>query len=148
MRVGLALRGLDGPGLGQLMHRPGQLLDGLGQLVLVLGQLMLDLGQLLVLSRDRPPGQPDQLVLVLGQLILVLGQLILDHAERLRQQRGRKLDTADGGSARDLRYGRRPVLGRTFEKDVGADGQHGAGQEKQPTVQRGEPQPGRAAGPP
>ena len=57
VRVGRALCGLDGPGLGQLVHGLGQLMHGLGQLMLVLGQLMLVLGQLLVpgLQADRRP---------------------------------------------------------------------------------------------
>ncbi len=50
VRVGRALRGLDGPGLGQLVHGLGQLTDGLGQLMLVLRQLLLGLCQLLVLG--------------------------------------------------------------------------------------------------
>jgi hypothetical protein len=57
VRVGRALRGLGGPGLGQLMHGLGQLMHGLCQLMLVLRQLMLVPDQLLVLRRKRTPGQ-------------------------------------------------------------------------------------------
>src|SRR5580704_7952789 len=123
-------------------------MDGLGQLMLVLCQLMLVLGQLLVPRRKRTRRKSRQLILVLGQLTLGLGQLILQQVELLRQslyQRGRKLEIADGGSMRDLRYGRRSVFGRTFKKDVGDGGQRGACKEEQATVERGEPDPGGAA---
>ncbi|MGH3409128.1 MAG: hypothetical protein ACRDRJ_42515, partial [Streptosporangiaceae bacterium] len=53
MRVGRALRGLDGPRLGQLTDGLGQLTDGLGQLMLVLCQLLLGLSELLVLGGNR-----------------------------------------------------------------------------------------------
>jgi len=99
VRVGRALRGLDGPCLGQLMDGLGQLVRGLGQLMDGLGQPVLVLSQLLVLCRNRPPGKS-------RQLILGLCQLILEQVELLGQglgQRGRKLEIPDSGSVRDLR---------------------------------------------
>jgi hypothetical protein len=141
---------LDGPGLCELMHGLCELMHGLGQPMLVLGQLLLVLGQLLVPRRKRTCRQSRQLIPDLGQLILGLGQLILEQAVLLRQvhgQRGRKLELADGGSGRDLRQGRRSVIGRTFKKDVGDRGLRGAGEEEEATVESGEPQPGGPARP-
>ncbi len=148
MRVGRALRGLYGPGLGQLMHRLGQLMHGLGQLMLVLRQLMLVPDQLLVLRRKRTPGQSSQPALVLGQLVLGLYQLLLDQFELPRQRRGQRrqrLETLDGDRVRDLGQGRRPVFGRPFKQGVGDRGQRGAGEQEQGAVQSGEPQPSGAA---
>jgi X-X-X-Leu-X-X-Gly heptad repeat protein len=91
VRVSRALRGLDGPCLGQLMDGLGQLMRGLGQLMDGLGQLMLVLPQLLVLCRKRPPRKS-------RQLILGLCQLILEQVELLGQglcQPGRKLESPD-----------------------------------------------------
>ena len=98
VRVGRALRGLDGPCLGQLMHGPGQLIDGLGQLMLVPDQLLLGLCQLLVLSGDRAYRQSRNLMLVLCQLVLDLVQL-----RKGLSQRGWKPEVLDRGSARNPR---------------------------------------------
>ena len=56
VRVRSTLRGLDGPGLGHLVHGLCQLVHRRGQLMLVLCQLLLVLGQLRHRSRsaDRP----------------------------------------------------------------------------------------------
>jgi hypothetical protein len=87
VRVGRTLRGLDRPGLRELMHGLGQLMHGPGQLILVLGQLMLFLGQLLVQCRNRTRRIARQLILRPRQQVPAQCELLLEQVVLLRQGR-------------------------------------------------------------